>query len=109
MFKLFKKIKVRINPRKYLFTAFGLGLSTLPSIVFAKGETPVSDGLSYITDAMYGATGISIATIAVMAVGLLCIGHVLKWSALGYTIMGVSIIFGADSIVRGVTSLIHNF
>ncbi len=78
-----------------------------PSIVFASGDTPVSDGLHYIIDAMYGATGVAIATIAVMIVGLLCIGHVLKWSALGYTIMGVSIIFGAGSIVSGVTSLVH--
>ena len=90
-----------------------LGLSSLiifmsPSLVFASGDTPVSDGLHYITDAMYGATGVAIATIAVMVVGLLCLGHVLKWSALGYTIIGVSIIFGAGAIVSGVTSLVHN-
>ena len=41
-----------------------------PSVVFAGGETPVSDGLHYITNAMYGATGIAIATISVMVVGL---------------------------------------
>ena len=79
----------------------------LPSLVLANGDTPVSDGLSYITNAMYGATGIAIATIAVMVVGLLCLGHVLKWSALGFTIIGVSIIFGAGSIVSGVVSLIR--
>ena len=84
-------------------------ISLFPSLVFAGGETPVGDGLSYITNAMYGATGVAIATIAVMIVGLLCLGHVLKWSALGYTIMGISIIFGASSIVRGITSLVHNF
>jgi type IV secretory pathway VirB2 component (pilin) len=37
------------------------------------------------------------------------LGHILKWSALGYTIMGISIIFGAGSIVKGITSLVHNF
>ncbi len=56
---------------------------------------------------MYGSTGVAIATIAVMIVGLLCLGHVLKWSALGYTIIGVSIIFGAGSIVSVITSLVH--
>lgn len=74
----------------------------------SKGETPVSEGLHYITSAMYGATGVAIATIAVMVVGLLCLGHFLKWSVLGYTIIGISIIFGAGSIVHGITSLVHN-
>ncbi len=87
-----------------------LMLVATPSITFAAGDTPVSDGLRYITSAMYGATGIAISTIAVMIVGLLCLGHVLKWSALGYTIIGISIIFGAGSIVSGITSLVsHGF
>jgi type IV secretory pathway VirB2 component (pilin) len=70
------------------------------------GETPVSEGLRYVTNAMYGATGVTIATISVMIVGLLCLGHFLKWSVLGYTIMGISIIFGAGSIVNGIMSLV---
>lgn len=81
----------------------------ISTAVFANGETPVSDGLRYITNAMYGATGIAIATISVMIVGLLCLGHFLKWSVLGFTIIGISIIFGAGSIVNGITSLIHTF
>jgi len=81
----------------------------IPSLTFANGETPVSDGLKYITNAMYGATGITIATISVMIVGLLCLGHFLKWSVLGYTIMGISIIFGAGGIVSGIQRLVHNF
>ena len=79
----------------------------LPSLSFANGDTPVSEGLSYITNAMYGATGIAIATISVMVVGLLCLGHFIKWSVLGYTIIGISIIFGAGTIVSGITSLVH--
>ena len=80
-----------------------LGIS---SQVFAGGETPVSQGLQYITNAMYGATGVAIATISVMIVGVLCLSHFLKWSVLGYTIMGISIIFGAGSIVQGILSLV---
>ena len=80
-----------------------------PALVFAGGETPVSDGLSYITSAMYGATGVAIATISVMVVGLLCLGHFVKWSMLGYTIIGISIIFGAGAIVDGIVSVVHNF
>lgn len=82
-------------------------LLAISQIALASGETPISDGLRYITNAMYGATGVAIATISVMIVGLLCLGHFLKWSVLGYTIMGISIIFGAGSIVNGITSLIH--
>jgi type IV secretory pathway VirB2 component (pilin) len=81
----------------------------MPTLGFAGGETPVSEGLQYITSAMYGATGVAVATISVMIVGLLCLGHFLKWSVLGFTIMGISIIFGAGSIVNGITSLIGRF
>lgn len=101
-----RKIIRLMNERKALLAY--LLISFMPSIVFAMGDTPVSDGLQYFTDAMYGATGVAICTIAVMLVGLLCLFHVLKWSALGYTIIGISIIFGAGSIVSGITSLIHN-
>ncbi|MEO8400575.1 MAG: TrbC/VirB2 family protein [Gammaproteobacteria bacterium] len=95
---------------KNIFIIFSnLCVFVFPAIAFARGETPVSDGLSYITNAMYGATGVAIATIAVMSVGLLCMGHILKWTALGYTIMGVSIIFGAGSIVKGITALTTTF
>lgn len=80
----------------------------ITSNVYAGGETPVSEGLHYITNAMYGATGVAVATISVMIVGLLCLGHFLKWQTLGYTIMGISIIFGAGSIVNGITSLVRH-
>lgn len=93
-----------MNKLRLLFASLIL---LLPSLVFASGDTPVSQGLQYIINAMYGATGAAIATIAVMVVGLFCLGHVLKWSALGYTIIGISIIFGAGAIVSGVLSLIH--
>src|SRR5580692_12662776 len=90
---------------KKLYAA--LSVLTISTDAFAGGETPVSEGLHYITNAMYGATGIAIATISVMVVGLLCLGHFLKWSTLGYTIIGISIIFGAGSIVNGILSLIR--
>src|SRR5579872_1477069 len=97
--------RVLFSPMRIMGAFFSAAL--VPGLAFASGETPVGDGLSYITGAMYGATGIAIATIAVMIVGLLCLGHVLKWSALGYTIIGISIMFGAGAIVSGVLSLIH--
>lgn len=94
-----------MNKIKYLLN--NISLFFLSTISYASGETPVSEGLQYIIHAMYGGTGIAIATIAVMIVGLLCLGHFLKWTALGFTIIGISIIFGAGSIVQGITSFIR--
>ena len=95
-----------INKTRFLFSS--LLLTASQSVLAGSGETPVSDGLRYITNALYGATGVTIATLSVMIVGLLCLGHFLKWSVLGYTIMGISIIFGAGSIVNGILSLVRN-
>ena len=83
-------------------------LLAVSRVALAGGETPVSNGLRYITGAMYGATGVAVATISVMIVGLLCLGHFLKWSTLGFTIMGISIMFGAGSIVSGIASLVRH-
>jgi type IV secretory pathway VirB2 component (pilin) len=83
-------------------------LYALPHFAFANGETPVGAGLSYLIDAMYGQTGVAIATLAVMVVGLLCAAHYLKWETLAYTVIGVSIIFGAGAIVSALTKLVHH-
>lgn len=84
-------------------------LFILPRIVFAdSGETPVSEGLGYLLDAMFGTTGIVIATLAIIVVGLLCLGHYLEWKRLLQTVSGVGIVFGASAIVKGITSLVHN-
>jgi len=91
MKKIFQFIKSKIIILHLLLISF-------PALSFAGGETPVSQGLRYITNAMYGATGIAIATISVMVVGLLCLSHFLRWTVLGYTIIGISIIFGAGSM-----------
>jgi type IV secretory pathway VirB2 component (pilin) len=102
----FSQMRIR---KKISTTLVLVGTFLISNSIFAGGETPVSDGLNYITNAMYGATGMAIATIAVMVVGLLCLWHFCKWSMLGYTIVGICIIFGAGSIVNGITGLVHNF
>jgi type IV secretory pathway VirB2 component (pilin) len=71
------------------------------------GDTPVSEGLQYLINSMYGTTGIVLATLAIIAVGLLCLLHVLEWKRLIQTIAGIGIIFGAGAIVSGITALIH--
>jgi len=81
-------------------------LLTMSQQALASGETPVSQGLQYVINSLTGKTGIAIATISVMVIGLLCLGHFLRWVMLGYTIMGISIIFGAKTIVTGILSLL---
>lgn len=89
-------------------TLFNLTLLFLPRLALADGDTPVGQGLSYVINAMYGTTGIVVATLSIMAVGLLCLGHVLEWKRLIQTIIGVAIIFGAGAIVKGIMALVHN-
>lgn len=90
---------------KYLLSIF---LSLIPSaLAFAAGgDTPVSQGISYITTAMYGTTGLALSTVAIMAVGLLCVGHYLEWKRLLQTVIGVGIIFGAGGVAKTLQSLI---
>lgn len=95
--------------RKLKIAIYSLILAVSQTAMASEGETPVSQGLQYVINAMYGATGVTVATIAVMIVGLLCLGHVLRWSALGFTIMGISIIFGAGSIVQGLLSFVGRY
>jgi type IV secretory pathway VirB2 component (pilin) len=87
---------------------FSCAMLILPRIVFAdNGETPVSEGLGYVLDAMYGATGMALAALAIIAVGVLCAAHVLEWKRLIQTVVGIAFIFGAPPIVKGIVSLIH--
>lgn len=81
-------------------------LSLLPTLAFADGDTPVSQGLSYVINAIYGATGLSIATVAIIGVGLLCAGHYLEWKRLFQTVIGIGIMFGAGGVAAAIQALI---
>lgn len=77
------------------------------NVAYANGDTPISNGLSYFIDAMFGATGISIATIAVIGAGIACLFQVLRWTWLFSIVIGISGVFGADAIVHAIVSLVH--
>ncbi len=78
-----------------------------PSVALAAGgDTPVSQGLKYITDAMFGVTGITLATISIIAVGVLCIFHYLEWKRLLQVVAGTAVIFGASGIVAAIQALV---
>lgn len=93
--------------KKLIFSLYSAFLLA-PTLVYAGGETPVGDGFSYFIDAMLGETGIALATLAVIVVGLLCLAHILKLIHLFYTIMGICIMFGSKTLVLKLISLIHH-
>lgn len=70
------------------------------------GDTPVSQGLNYVIDAIYGATGISVATVAIIGMGLLCAGHYLEWKVFLQTLVGIAIMFGAGGVARALHALV---
>lgn len=96
------------KPISAIFSLTTVSIFLFPNITFAYGsETPVGQGLSYIIEAMYGTTGMAIATIAIMGVGIACLGRAIEWKWLLCTIGGVAIIFGAGAIVSGIKTLVH--
>jgi type IV secretory pathway VirB2 component (pilin) len=79
---------------------------SFPSFSWAYGgDTPVSQGLNYVIDAIYGATGLSVATVAIIGMGLLCAGHYLEWKRFLQTLVGIAIMFGAGGVARALHAL----
>ncbi|WP_218814692.1 TrbC/VirB2 family protein [Rickettsiella endosymbiont of Dermanyssus gallinae] len=92
---------------KLIYLALSLFLF-FPSLSWAYGgETPVSQGLSYIIDAIFGTTGIALATVSVFGVGIACAYHYFEWKIFWQTLLGISVMFGADGAVRVIHSLLH--
>lgn len=88
----------------FQFTDFIVLLFIFSPCWASGGDTPVNQGLHYAIDAMLGATGLSIATLAVMGVGLLCVGHYVEWKYFFYTLLGISVTFGAPAIALALRS-----
>ena len=95
----------RTLPSKMVQSLVGVFLMFPLCVSASGGETPVSKGLSYITSALTGATGITIATIAIMGVSLACLFHRLEWKCLLYTVAGIGGVFGAGAVVEAIKSL----
>jgi type IV secretory pathway VirB2 component (pilin) len=91
--------------RLFNFTCLTTLLIFSPLCWALGGDTPVNQGFHYLIDAMLGATGLSIATLTVMGVGLLCAAHYIEWKYFFYTLSGISMIFGAPTIVLAIRSL----
>jgi type IV secretory pathway VirB2 component (pilin) len=71
----------------------------------AGGDSPVGSGLGWLISQMYGTTGVALATLAIIAVGLLCLIHRIEWKYFILTVSGIAIVFGAGAIVTAIKSL----
>ena len=93
---MFFKNKTKWFPLSFI----SLGFFVFSVSAFAQsGQDPVSSGMQWLINLIYGPIGIGICTLAVIGVGLLCLGHYLEWKRLTQTIIGVSLIFGSGAIV----------
>ncbi|WP_218813553.1 TrbC/VirB2 family protein [Rickettsiella endosymbiont of Dermanyssus gallinae] len=94
--------------RRFQLIYLTMGLSLFfPSLSWAYGgETPVSQGLNWVIDFMYGGTGLAVATISIIAVGLLCVSHRIEWKYFIQTLIGIAVIFGASGIASTIHGLI---
>lgn len=104
MFYSNKNMQCGSTKKIFQFTDFIVLLFIFSPCWASGGDTPVNQGLHYAIDAMLGATGLSIATLAVMGVGLLCVGHYVEWKYFFYTLLGISVTFGAPAIALALRS-----
>ena len=79
-----------------VFGAFGI-MAALPHVAMAAApwETPMQTLVNYMT----GTTGMLLATLGVIGVGLLAIAGQISWMHAGQVVLAIAIIFGAPTIV----------
>jgi type IV secretory pathway VirB2 component (pilin) len=98
----------KINRIKSINTIVYVLLLIAPIAFADSGETPVSEGMGYFLNAMFGATGISIATVALGIMFVACLFKQAEWSKFIVLVAAIGGIFGASAIVTGIVSLVHN-
>ncbi len=101
-------IKVIVIFKRFINFFIGFSYLMLPTLAFAQaaGDSPVGRGLGYFLSAMFGLTGVAIASAAVIIVGLLCLSNVCDWRRMFQTLAGISIVFGAGGIVAAIKMLV---
>ena len=86
-----------------LLFAVAIVASMLPDLAHASGAAgdggAISDVLCNIVVAMTGITGKSIATVAVIAIGIGALLGKISWGMALIVAMGVALVFGAATIV----------
>lgn len=79
----------------------GLLLSLAASPALAQDLSPIQTMLESIEAALTGPIGISVATLAVIGTGFMCMMGRLNWGWFASVIIGIVLIFSAGTIVDG--------
>ncbi|MEM5469780.1 MAG: TrbC/VirB2 family protein [Paracoccaceae bacterium] len=87
---------------KYLY-ANVLALSFFARPVHAQDLSPIQSMLETVEAALTGPIGISVATLAVIGTGFMCMMGRLNWGWFASVIIGIVLIFSAGTIVDGFT------
>ena len=93
---------MRRRNTKYLsFSAATLAVIASPT--FAQDLSPIQTMLETVEAALTGPIGISVATLAVIGTGFMCMMGRLNWGWFASVIIGIVLIFSAATIVDGFT------
>ncbi len=88
----------RISKKLIMLTAFAL---TAASAANAQDLSPLQNMLETVEAALTGPIGISVATLAVIGTGFMCMMGRLNWGWFASVIIGIVLIFSAGTIVAG--------
>lgn len=78
-----------------------LMLSLAASPALAQDLSPIQTMLESVESALTGPIGISVATLAVIGTGFMCMMGRLNWGWFASVIIGIVLIFSAGTIVDG--------
>lgn len=78
-------------------------LAGIASPAFAQDLSPIQTMLESVEAALTGPIGISVATLAVIGTGFMCMMGRLNWGWFASVIIGIVLIFSAGTIVDGFT------
>ena len=79
----------------------GLLLSLAASPALAQDLSPIQTMLESVESALTGPIGISVATLAVIGTGFMCMMGRLNWGWFASVIIGIVLIFSTGTIVDG--------
>ena len=89
------------NRKTHQGVKLGLLLSLAASSALAQDLSPIQTMLESVESALTGPIGISVATLAVIGTGFMCMMGRLNWGWFASVIIGIVLIFSAGTIVDG--------
>lgn len=84
-------------------TALFWAVAAIAAPANAQDLSPIQNMLESVEAALTGPIGISVATLAVIGTGFMCMMGRLNWGWFASVIIGIVLIFSAGTIVAGFT------